>query len=59
MTKLTRIIEADRKVAAYRFRMSGVVTKKHFIDIAREFGIVKAIRVLLSGRGTALTILMS
>jgi hypothetical protein len=59
MTKLMRIIEADRKASGYQFRMTGVVTKSNFFEIVKSFGVVKALRVLVSGKGTALAILMS
>jgi hypothetical protein len=38
--------------------MQGVVTKRHFFQIARTFGWRKALRVLTSRRPVALTILM-
>lgn len=59
MTRLQRIIEADRKASGYHFRMAGVVTKNSFFAIVKTFGVVKALRVLVSGKGTALAILMS
>lgn len=59
MTRLQRVIEAERKVSGYRFRMSGVVTKGNFFQIMRVFGLKKALRVLVSGKGVALMVLMS
>lgn len=59
MTRMQRIIEAERRVAARRFSMRGVVTKKNFFSIARSFGVRKALRVLLSTEATALSILMA
>jgi hypothetical protein len=38
--------------------MKGIITKKHFFEIAREFGIRKAIRILFARDKSALTILM-
>jgi hypothetical protein len=38
--------------------MTGTITKKHFFKIAKEFGIRKAIRILLTKDKTALIILM-
>ena len=38
--------------------MTGVVTKKHIILIAREFGWRKALRVLVSRKPVALKVLM-
>ena len=39
--------------------MAGVVTRRHFFLIARELGIAKALRVLLSREPVALATLMS
>lgn len=39
--------------------MSGVVTKKHFFLIWREFGFRKALRVLTSREPVALILLIS
>jgi hypothetical protein len=38
--------------------MTGVVTKKHIILIAKEFGWVKALKVLISRKPVALMVLM-
>jgi len=38
--------------------MTGVVTKKHIILIAREFGLWKALKVLVSRKPVALRVLM-
>lgn len=38
--------------------MKGVITKKHFLVIAKEFGLRKAIKILLSQKPVALTLLM-
>jgi hypothetical protein len=38
--------------------MTGVVTKKHIILIAKEFGWNKALKVLFSRKSVALRILM-
>jgi hypothetical protein len=38
--------------------MTGVVTKKHIILIVREFGLRKALRVLVSPEPVALRVLM-
>ena len=38
--------------------MKGVITKKHFVEITRTFGIRKALKVLFSRRPVALTLLM-
>jgi hypothetical protein len=38
--------------------MTGVVTKKHIILIAKEFGWWKALRVLISWKPVALTVLI-
>lgn len=58
MTKLMRILEAERRAAASRFKMQGVVTRKNFISVARTFGVRKALKVLFTTQATALTILM-
>lgn len=39
--------------------MQGRITKKHFLTIARTFGLKKALRVLFSRQAVALNILMS
>lgn len=39
--------------------MSGVVSKKHFFLIAKEFGIKKAVKVLLSKEPVALMLLIA
>jgi hypothetical protein len=39
--------------------MGGTVTKRHFFQIWRTFGIQKALRVLFTRQRSALTILMS
>ncbi len=39
--------------------MNGMVTKKHFWAILKNFGIRKAVRVLFSRNVTALAILMA
>jgi hypothetical protein len=56
--RFQKVIEAERKVSWYRFHMSGTITKKHFFLIAKTFGVAKAIKVLFSGKGTVLQILM-
>ena len=38
--------------------MTGVVTKKHIILIAKEFGLWKALKVLVSRKPVALRILV-
>ena len=38
--------------------MTGVITKKHFIQIWRAFGLRAAIRVLVSRKPVALTALL-
>lgn len=37
--------------------MHGVITRRHFFQIARAFGVRKALRVLLSRRAVALGLL--
>jgi hypothetical protein len=39
--------------------MQGRITKKHFFWIAREFGLKKALLILISTDAVALNILMS
>ena len=38
--------------------MKGTITKKHFLMILKEFGWKKAIKILLSRKPVALTLLM-
>lgn len=39
-------------------KMKGAITKKHFLIILKEFGWKKAIKILLSKKPVALTLLM-
>ena len=39
--------------------MAGVVTKRHFLTVAKEFGIKAAFRLLVSREPVALTTLIS
>ena len=38
--------------------MKGIITKKHFLLIVKEFGLKKAIKILLSQKPVVLTLLM-
>lgn len=38
--------------------MQGTITKKHLLTVIREFGLIVAIRLLLSRKPVALTLLM-
>ncbi len=39
--------------------MTGTITRRHFLTVAREFSIRTAIRLLISRKPVALTVLIS